>query len=424
MLETTRIKLMKDFGIQENLLNLAEEADQAVAPQLRRIREISEHNQLKVLRAYQEEGLGEGHFAGTSGYGFHDTGREALDRAVGRIFNSEAALVRWQIVSGTHALSAVLFGNLRPGDEWVSVTGSPYDTLHPIISGSPGALSEWGISFKKLDLRPDGSVDFERLEDFPSPKTRLAYIQRSRGYEWRPSVSVAEIGRVIGILKRKNPNIIVMVDNCYGEMVEEHEPTEVGADVVGGSLIKNLGGGLCPTGGYIAGRTEVVTAAARHLTAPGIGEEEGPTLGISRTLFQGIFLSPLIVREALEGAIWASFVLEKFGLEVSPRFHEERTDIIQAIRLGTKKHLETFLRGIQSGGPVDSRAVPTAARLPGYRDPILMAGGTFVQGSSIELSADGPLREPYAAYLQGGLSSAHVRIAVLRALQALTDLRP
>jgi cystathionine beta-lyase family protein involved in aluminum resistance len=412
--------LLKDcYGIAPELLKQAEETDEAVFPLLKNARRISELNQLKVLKAFQEENLGEGHFAGSTGYGFHDTGRETLDRALARIMRTEAALVRWQIVSGTHALSAILFGNLRPQDEWVSITGRPYDTLQPIIGGGPGSLEEWGIRFRSLDLLENGRVDFESLAFFLSPETRLVYIQRSRGYEWRPSFTIEEISMMIRRIREIRPNITVMVDNCYGEMVEESEPTEAGADVIAGSLIKNLGGGICPTGGYIAGRRELVENAARHLTAPGIGEEEGATLGINRVLAQGIFLSPLIVREALEGAILASCLLEKNGFEVSPRWDEKRTDIIQGIRLGSKESLETFCRAIQKAGPVDHRAVPTAAKLPGYRDPIVMAGGTFIQGSSIELSADGPLREPYAAYLQGGLSSAHVKIAVLIAITEL-----
>lgn len=419
MFERTKRALAEHYEIGAELLKQAEEADEAVRPFREKAGRISEFNQLKVLQAFQEENLGEGHFAGSTGYGFHDSGREALDRALARIMRTEAALVRWQIVSGTHALSAVLFGNLRPGDEWVSVTGKPYDTLQPVIGGGPGSLEDWGITFRHLNLLGDGKVDFENLASFLSPNTRLVYIQRSRGYDWRPSFSIAEIAMMTRRIKEIKPDAVVMVDNCYGEMVEEMEPTEVGADVIAGSLIKNLGGGICPTGGYIAGKKELVENAARHLTAPGIGEEEGATLGINRTLFQGIFLSPLIVREALEGAIWASYLLEKNGFPVSPRWDEKRTDIIQGIRLGSQKALEVFCRGIQRGGPVDHRAVPTAARLPGYRDPIVMAGGTFIQGSSIELSADGPLREPYAVYLQGGLSSDHVKIAVLIAIAEL-----
>jgi len=423
VLERTKQALLDRCGIGAELLKQAEEADEATRPFREKTRRISELNQLKVLLAYQEENLGEGHFAGSTGYGFHDTGREALDRALARIMGTEAALVRWQIVSGTHALSAVLFGNLRPGDEWVSVTGKPYDTLQPVIEGGPGSLADWGITFRHLDLIGDGRMDFESLAFFLAPETRLVYIQRSRGYDWRSSFSIEEISMMIRRIREILPNVMVMVDNCYGEMVEEIEPTEAGADVIAGSLIKNLGGGICPTGGYIAGKKELVENAARHLTAPGIGEEEGATLGINRVMAQGIFLSPLIVREALEGAIWASYLLEKNGFDVSPRWNDKRTDIIQGIRLGSKERLEIFCRAIQSAGPVDHRAVPTAARLPGYRDPIVMAGGTFIQGSSIELSADGPLREPYAAYLQGGLSSDHVKIAVLIAIAELLRYR-
>lgn len=417
LLEKTVRKLAEEFRIGEKLLLLAEEAEEATLPFRKQIRDISEYNQLKVLKAYQEENLGEGHFSGTTGYGFHDVGRDALDKAVAKIFRTPSAIIRWQIVSGTHALSAVLFGNLRPGDEWVVLTGSPYDTIHPVMKSSPGSLEEWGITCRQIELMDNGSVNIDAIEDFISNRTRLAFIQRSRGYYWRKSFNISEIASMVETVKKISRKIIVLVDNCYGEMVEEMEPTEVGADVIAGSMIKNLGGGVCPTGGYIAGEREIVENAARHLTAPGIGEEEGATLGINRTFFQGIFLSPLIVREALEGAIWASYILEKSGFEVSPRYDEKRTDIIQAVKLGSKEMLEKFCRCIQRASPVDSRATPVAGKLPGYRDPIIMAGGTFIQGSSIELSADGPLREPYAVYLQGGLSYSHVKTGILLAIQ-------
>lgn len=396
--------------------------DAALRRRQSQLETIAAHNQVKVLQAFQTVGLSEGHFAGTSGYGFHDDGREALDRALAAIFGAEAGLVRWQFVSGTHAIASVLLGNLRPGDRLLCATGAPYDTLKPVLYKGPGSLEDRGIHTGQVDLDEAGRVREQAVLGALTPDVKAVFIQRSCGYDWRPSMSCEDIGRLVHRIKFAAPHVWVLVDNCYGEMVEGTEPTQHGADVVAGSLIKNLGGGVCPTGGYVAGRKDLVAGAARALTAPGIEGEVGATLGITRTLCQGLFYSPLIVGEALAGAVWASAVFRHLGYTVSPGPEDPRTDIIQAVKLGTPEKLLAFCKGVQSAGPVDHRAVPHPVMNPGYRDPIVMAGGTFIQGSSIELSADGPLREPYAVYLQGGVSRHHVKFGVLAALDALEAL--
>ncbi|GMU51484.1 MAG: hypothetical protein AMXMBFR33_06300 [Candidatus Xenobia bacterium] len=416
-------KALIELGVSERLARLARQGEEATESVRSEVRRAAGANQLKVLAALQAEGLSEGHFYGTTGYGFHDSGRELLDRALARIFRAEAARLRLQIVSGTHAISAALFGVLLPGHELVSLTGPPYDTLQPVIGPGPGSLHELGVNYRELALLPDGSIDLEAVEGFMRPGTRMVFLQRSRGYTWRRSLTVAELGACISRLRRVAPRAVVLVDNCYGELVEPIEPIELDADLVAGSLIKNLGGSLAPTGGYLAGGSEWVERAMVRLTAPGIGPEEGPTLGMNRTLAQGLFLAPLIVGQALEGAVWAAWMLEQEGLEAWPRWNDPRTDLIQAVRLGSVEAQKAFCRGVQGGGAVDHRATPEPVMNPGYRDPILMAGGTFIQGSSIELSADGPLREPYACYLQGGVSFAQVQLGVLRALEALAALR-
>jgi len=410
------------WQIDPDLLDAAGRAMLETASQRAAALDRAALNHLRVLEAFQAEDLGEHHFHGTTGYGLHDQGREVLDRVLARVFGCAAALVRWQFVSGTHALKCALFGWLRPGDEWVSVTGAPYDTLTPVIGSEnrePGSLADWGITGHQASLDREGLPDLERVMALVNERTRLFFVQRSCGYTWRPSLDLARFREVAEKLRAMAPQALILVDNCYGEMVEELEPTHLGADLAGGSLIKNLGGTLATGGGYLAGRADAVAAAARHLTAPGIGTEEGATLGMNRQLFQGLFMAPLVVGQAMEGALWASFLLEELGFEVRPRFGEWRTDLIQGIRLGQEKALRLFCRGIQKAGAVDHRAVPQAVMAPGYRDQIVMAGGTFVQGSSLELSADGPLREPYAVYLQGGTSLVQVQAGVLCALQEL-----
>jgi cystathionine beta-lyase family protein involved in aluminum resistance len=411
-----------DLGVPTPFIDAAREAERGSADEREAVRRRAQNNQLKVMRAFAEVGWGEGHFAGSTGYGYHDTGREALDESVARVFGAEAACVRWNLVSGTHALSALLFGNLRPGDVCVSVTGAPYDTLKPVLHGDRGSLDGWGVRFEVVDLGPDGRPDLDACAAAVArPEVRMAYVQRSCGYDWRPSLDLDRMRTLVERLKAANPRLTVLVDNCYGEMVEPLEPTQIGADCLAGSLIKNLGGCLAPTGGYVAGREPLVEGARVAMTAPGISGHQGATLDMTRTLAQGLFMSPMIVGQALEGAVWAAALFERLGFEVSPRPGEPRTDIIQALRLGTKERLAAFCRGVQAAGPIDARAVPQPVMNPGYRDPIIMAGGSFVAGSSMELSADGPLREPYAVYLQGGMSYVHVQMGVMLALRELHE---
>lgn len=416
---------LEGMGVPPARVALAREGLRRTAEVRAEVRERAAINQWRVLEALQSLGLMEGHFAASTGYGFTDAGRELLDGAVARIFRAPAGRLRLQMVSGTHALAAGMFGWLRPGDQLVSLTGAPYDTLRPVIGtvpGSRGSLADWGVTYGELPLLEDGHIDLAGIAGALTPQTKMVFLQRSRGYTWRPSLDVAELGRAIEQVRLHAPQAVVMVDNCYGEMVELTEPTEVGADLVGGSLIKNMGGAVAPCGGYLAGREDLVEAAMEWLTAPGIGPEEGPTLGYNRILAQGLFLAPEVVGQALEGAVWAAWVLEEAGLEVWPRWDAPRTDIIQAVRLGSPEAQKAFCRGVQRAGAVDHSAVPVPVVQPGYRDPILMAGGTFIQGSSIELSADGPLRPPFACYLQGGISLAHVQLGVLRALAELDTL--
>ncbi|MGE0491700.1 MAG: methionine gamma-lyase family protein [Vulcanimicrobiota bacterium] len=407
---------LQRLGIGARWVELAEEGERATAARREEIRRQGTVRGWRVLEALQAAGLGEGHFANTTGYGYGDGGRELLDEVTAAILGTEAACLRLQIVSGTHAIAAGLFGNLNPGDELVSLTGPPYDTLMPVIGPGACSLAEMGVSYRQLELDGNGRIDFDKIQDFLRPTTRMVFLQRSRGYTWRPSHSVAELEKAMTLARRACPEALMMVDNCYGELVEPDEPS---ADLLAGSLIKNLGGGVVPTGGYIAGRRAAVERAANRVTAPGIGGEQGPTLGFARNLAQGLFLAPGVVAAALEGAVWAAWMFEQAGLEASPGWKEPRTDLIQAVRLGSPEAQKAFCRGVQRAGPVDHKATPQPVVNPGYRDPILMAGGTFIQGSSIELSADGPLREPYACYLQGGLNFGHVQLGALRALSEL-----
>lgn len=414
---------------------LAKVAREAVAdcrPVWEAVDEIVLRNQIKVLEAFRAEGVADTDFFPSTGYGYGDRGRERLDRVYARVFGAEAALVRAQIVSGTHAIALALFGTLRPGDELISVTGSPYDTLEKVIgiegeheygreSRSHGSLRELGITYRQIDLLPDGTPDIRAISAGVGPRTRVAFIQRSKGYQWRNSLDIETIGRVVAAVKTANPNTLCLVDNCYGELVETREPGEVGADLVAGSLIKNPGGGLAPTGGYLAGRTELVEAAATRLTAPGIGSEVGASLGLNRAFLQGLFLAPHVVGQAIQGAVFLARIFELLGFTVNPGYLEPRTDLIQAIRLGSPGALVAFCQAIQSHSPVDSHVRPEPWDMPGYRNPVIMAAGTFIQGASIELSADGPLREPYAAYVQGGLTREHVIWAGVGTAAALAE---
>lgn len=420
MLKETIDLLKTKWGIDSRFIRLAEEAETATATRRAEIREIGAYNQLKVLTAFQKHGISDYHFKGSTGYGFGDSGRDTLDEIYADVFETEKALVRLQFVSGTHALSSVLFGTLRPGDSWLSIVGTPYDTMIPVINGGKlwsGSLEEWGIKYREVALSSDNDFDRDTILKELQTKTKLVYIQRSLGYTWRPSINLKKMKEIIAFVKQASPESIVMVDNCYGEFADICEPTSIGADITGGSLIKNAGGGIAPAGGYIAGRADIVDRAAIYLTSPGIGPDEGATLGTCRLMYQGLFMAPSIVSGAVEGAVWAAQMLKSCGFEVMPEPLAERTDIIQGIKFRDPKIMSSFCRGIQAASPVDSMAIPEAVNMPGYRDPIIMAGGTFVQGSSIELSCDGPLREPYSAYLQGGLSYSHIQFGVLKALQ-------
>ncbi|MCE1245964.1 MAG: methionine gamma-lyase family protein [Firmicutes bacterium] len=412
------------FDFPDFLLKAEEKALEMTSSYRAEANKIRSFNSRKVLEAFIEENVSDFHFQGSTGYGFSDAGRETLDKIFARVFRTEAAIVRHSIVSGTHALAVAMKGNLRPGQEIIIATGDPYDTIKPVLGIDRkwgGGLNEWGIDVKVIPVKPDLMPDIQAVVDAVSDKTAMLFLQRSCGYTWRPSFSVKVLGEIIAAVKSKKSDVIAMVDNCYGEMVEMIEPSEVGADIMGGSLIKNMGGGIAPTGGFIVGTEEAVRKASDELTCPGIGADEGATLGINRLLYQGLFFAPRIVGNALEGAIWASCLLENLGFETKPRYNEVRTDIIQAIKLGSPEAQAAFCRGIQKACPVDNRAVPIAASLPGYRDPIIMAGGTFIAGSSIELSCDGPLRKPHAVYLQGGISFDHIRLGVLCALVEMQE---
>ena len=394
------------FDIHPRLLELSRQAEELCAPAFARIAEVEEYNGQKVLAAFRRAGISEAHLKGTTGYGYDDRGREGLDTLYAAVFGAEDALVRHTFVSGTHALATALFGVLRPGELLVSVTGSPYDTLEETIGirgEGTGSLMEWGVKYRQIDLLPDGTPDHAAIAQ-AAKEARVIYIQRSRGYSLRPSLSVEVIGRIVQTAKARNPGVIVMVDNCYGELVEKREPTEVGVDLMAGSLIKNPGGGIAPTGGYIVGKKELVERCAYRLTCPGMGKEVGCTLDLLRGMYQGIFLAPTVVAAAVKTAVFAAAFYHLLGFEVSPAHDTPRTDIIQSVLTRSPEALCAFCRGIQKGAPVDSFVTPTPWEMPGYDSPVIMAAGAFTMGASIELSADAPLREPYAVWMQGGLT--------------------
>lgn len=421
MLNETKEFLTKNFQIKEEVFTVAQKALVDVQEQFKALDEIREYNQLKVLNALQEERVSDMHFTNSSGYGYDDIGRDTLDKVYARIFNTESALVRPHFVNGTHAIGCALMGNLKTGDTMVCITGAPYDTLHNIIgiSGKEniGSLKEYGVNYKQVDLK-NGTFDTEKIiEVLKEDLTiKLVHIQRSTGYGWRKSFLVSEIGEVISKIKEIRSDVCVFVDNCYGELIDKIEPTDVGADLVAGSLIKNLGGGIAPTGGYVAGKSKYVEQAAYRLTTPGIGGECGSTFGVMRQLYQGLFLAPHIVMEALKGAIFCSRIMEIAGFEVLPKYNDKRSDIIQAIKFNDRENLIKFCKGIQKGSPIDSYVECEPWAMPGYNDEVIMAAGAFIQGSSIELSADAPIREPYIAYLQGGLTFDHAKIGILISL--------
>lgn len=411
------------FGISEEVLAYGEQILDSLQDRFRTIDETAEYNQLKVIHAMQACSVSEACLLGTTGYGYNDLGRDTLENVYAHIFHTEAALVRPQITCGTHALALALMSNLRPGDELLSPVGKPYDTLEEVIGIRPskGSLKEYGISYRQVDLLADGSFDYEGIKAAINEKTRLITIQRSKGYQTRPTLSVARIGELIAFVKSVKPDVICMVDNCYGEFVETIEPTDVGADMAVGSLIKNPGGGLAPIGGYIAGRQDCVDNAAYRLTSPGLGKEVGASLGVLSSFYQGLFLAPTVTASALKGAVFAANIYEKIGFPVVPDAAESRHDIIQAVTFGSPEGVIAFCQGIQAAASVDSFVTPEPWDMPGYDSQVIMAAGAFVSGSSIELSADGPIAPPYAVYFQGGLTFPHAKLGILKTLQNLID---
>jgi cystathionine beta-lyase family protein involved in aluminum resistance len=415
--------MYESLGISKKVLEFGTQIEEHLKERFEEIDKRAEFNQMKVIKAMQDNRVSDIHFAATTGYGYNDLGRDTLEAVYASAFHGESALVRPQLTCGTHALAVALASNLRPGDELLSPVGKPYDTLEEVIGirDSIGSLKEYGVSYRQVDLLPDGSFDFENIRKAINEKTKLVTIQRSKGYATRPTLSVARIGELISFIKSIKPEVICMVDNCYGEFVETIEPTDVGADMIVGSLIKNPGGGLAPIGGYIVGRKDCIERAAYRLSAPGLGKEVGASLGLNQSFYQGFFLAPTVVAGALKGAVFAANIYEKLGFDVIPNGTESRHDIIQAITFGKPEGVIAFCQGIQAAAPVDSYVAPEPWDMPGYDAPVIMAAGAFVQGSSIELSADGPIKPPYAVYFQGGLTWYHAKLGILMSLQKLVD---
>lgn len=416
-------EMYKNMGICDEVYDYCDNIIRSLHDRFEEIDKNAEYNQMKVIKAMQDNKVAEMHLLGTTGYGYNDDGRDTLEKVYSDIFKTEDALVRPQIICGTHALNVALSSNLRPGDELLSPVGKPYDTMDEIIGIRPskGSLAEYGITYAQVDLLPDGGFDYEGIKNAINERTKLVTIQRSKGYASRPTLSVERIGELISFIKGIKPDVICMVDNCYGEFVERIEPSEVGADMIVGSLIKNPGGGLAPCGGYIAGKKECVEQAAYRLSSPGLGKEVGATLGVNQSFYQGLFLSPVVVAGALKGAIFAANVYEKAGFVVRPDGSEPRYDIIQAVELGSADGLLAFCKGIQAAAPVDSFVTPEPWPMPGYDSDVIMAAGAFVQGSSIELSADGPLKEPYSVFFQGGLTWYHAKLGIMMSVQKMFE---
>ncbi len=414
------------FGVDSRLANLSQTIEEQCEDTFKLINRTAAYNQSKVIHAMQKFRLSDTHFAGSTGYGYNDTGREVLERVYAQAFGAEDALVRHQITCGTHAIALCLYGALRPGDELLSITGKPYDTIEEIIGirgeNGTGSLKDYGITYKQIELLENGAIDYKKVEQEISGNTKMVFIQRSRGYGWRDPIAVEDIEKATVFVKQKKSDIIVMVDNCYGEFVEDREPTEAGADLIAGSLIKNPGGGLALSGGYVAGRKELVEKAAYRMTVPGLGGEVGATLGQNRSLLQGFFMAPHTVAQSLKGAVFAAALMDNLGFETCPKYYEKRSDIIQAIKFGNPKAVIAFCKGIQKGSPVDAFVTPEPGEMPGYDCPVIMACGAFVQGSSIELSADAPIKEPFIAYMQGGLVYEHVKLGVMSAVQELINI--
>lgn len=412
-----------DLGIDEKVYDFCASVESELEERFAQIDKTAELNQIKVLKAMQAANFSEAHLNGTTGYGYNDAGREAVEEVYAHVFKTEDALVRQQITCGTHALTIALAANLRPGDEILSPVGKVYDTLEGVIGvrESKGSLAEYQITFQQVDLLEDGSFDYEKIRENINERTKLIEIQRSKGYDVRPSLSVKQIGEVISFIKGIKPDVICMVDNCYGEFVEAIEPSEVGADMVVGSLIKNPGGGLAPIGGYICGTKECIENCAYRLTSPGLGKEVGASLGVTRNIAQGLFMAPTVSAAALKGAIFAANIYEKLGFKTVPNSKEPRADIIQAVEFGKPELIQAFCEGIQAAAPVDSYVTPIPWDMPGYDSQVIMAAGAFVSGASIELSADAPMKEPYAVYFQGGLTYPHAKFGIMMSLQKIVE---
>lgn len=413
----------KNLGISREVYEFGEKIEESLNERFAEIDARAEYNQMKVIKAMQENRVSAECFNMSSGYGYNDLGRDTLEKVYASCFKGEDALVRPQITCGTHALALALMSNLRPGDELMSPVGKPYDTLEEVIGIRPskGSLAEYGVTYSQVDLLPDGSFDYENIKKAINDRTKLVTIQRSKGYATRPTLSVTRIGELISFIKNIKPDVICMVDNCYGEFVEEKEPLEVGADMIVGSLIKNPGGGLAPIGGYIVGKKECVENAAYRLTSPGLGKEVGASLGVIQSFYHGFFMAPTVVSGALKGAVFAANIYEKLGFSVIPNGTESRHDIIQAVTFNNPDAMIAFCEGIQAAAPVDSYVTPEPWAMPGYDSDVIMAAGAFVQGSSIELSADGPIKPPYAVYFQGGLTWYHAKLGILMSLQKLKE---
>lgn len=414
--------LIKDFAIEEKVLELVKKAEQAISKEFAALDDTMAFNQYKVLSALQKNRIADMHFAWNTGYGYDDPGRAAVESVYAEIFGTEAALVRPTIVNGTHALAITLMGILRPGDELIYCSGGPYDTLEEVIGirgEGKGSLKEYGITYQQVELLPDGSIDLETLGKAISEKTKMVSVQRATGYGWRKSITVNQIKELTDFVHQKNPSIVCMADNCYGEFLDIKEPTNVGIDVMAGSLIKNPGGGLALTGGYVCGRSDLVEKISYRMTCPGIGGECGLTFGQTRSMLQGIFMAPKVVNGAVKGAILCAKVYEMLGYEVCPGASDDRSDIIQAVRLGSAEAVVAFCEGIQAAAPIDAHVTPLPWEMPGYESEVVMAAGAFVQGSSIELSADAPIREPYNVYFQGGLTYEHSKFGVLKSVNQL-----
>lgn len=418
--------IKEQFGISDEVLSLVEQAENEVKEQFAAIDDTAQINEWRVMKAFSDNRVSETHFVGTTGYGYDDVGRDTLDRVYADVFGAEDALVRHNFISGTHTISTALFACLRPGDVLLSVTGKPYDTLEEVIGiageAGNGSLADYGVAYEQIELTADGTPDYDAIERALCARTvKVAEIQRSKGYGWRPTYSSRQIGELVEFIKKISPNTICIVDNCYGEFVETEEPTAYGADLIVGSLIKNPGGGLAPTGGYIAGKKRYVELAAYRLTSVGIGKECGASLGLNRSLYQGLFMAPHTVAQALKAAVLCAAVYDKLGFEVDPQKDEARHDIIQSIKFGSADRLAAFCQGIQRGAPVDSFVTPEAWDMPGYQEQVIMAAGAFVQGASIEFSADGPMKEPYIAYMQGGLTYESAKLGIIASVQNLKD---